>query len=354
MRTAYQYKLRPTKLQAIKIDRWLSMLCAQYNYLLTDRFNWYEQNRCPVNACPLVCYLPQLRDNPDYYSQKKTLPQLKKTHPWYSEIYSQVLQDAVKRVKLTFDRFLKGDSNGKRSGRPRFKCLNRYRTFTYPQIKEGCLQGNLINLPMFGHVKVVLHRPIPERFKVKTASITKKADGYYVTLSEDAKTVPEIKPDFNPAKITGIDVGLKEFLTTSEGETVAIPQHYRRVQKRLRVIQKRVSRRSKGSSRRQKAVKQLGKQHKKVADRRKDFHFKTANYLLSKYDVIAHEELNVKGLARTKLAKSVLDAGWSNFLLILTNKAVNAGLLAVPVSAHNTSQDCSNCGEKVPKKLHIR
>ena len=75
-----------------------------------------------------------MRDNPDYYSQKKTLPQLKKTHPWYGEIYSQVLQDVVKRVKVTFDRFLKGDSSGKRSGKPRFKARNRYRTFTYPQM----------------------------------------------------------------------------------------------------------------------------------------------------------------------------------------------------------------------------
>ena len=354
MRTAYQYKLLPTKQQAESIDKWLSMLGAQYNYLLADRFNWYEQNRCPINACPLVCHLPELRDNPDYYSQKKTLPQLKKTHPWYSEIYSQVLQDVVKRVKLTFDRFLQGDSNGKRSGKPRFKPRHRYRTLTYPQMKDGCLQGNLINLPMFGKVKVSLHRPIPDGFKIKTASVTKKADGCYLTLSLEDKTVPEIKPDFNPDSITGIDVGLKEFLTTSEGETVAIPQHYRQAQKRLRVIQKRVSRRKKGSNSRLEAIKQLGKQHKKVADKRRDFHFKTANWLLSKYDVIAHEDLNIKGLARTRLAKSVLDAGWSSFLSILTNKAENAGLLVVPVSAHNTSQDCSNCGEKLPKKLHIR
>ncbi len=154
--------------------------------------------------------------------------------------------------------------------------------------------------------------------------------------------------------ITGIDVGLKDFLTTSEGETVAIPQHYRQSQKRLRVLQKRVSRLNKGSHRRQKSVKHLSVQYKKVADKRKDFHFKTANWLLSKYDGIAHEQLNVKGLARTKLAKSVLDAGWSSFLSILANKAENAGLLVVPVSAHNTSQDCSRCGEKVPKKLHVR
>ncbi|MCY7384020.1 MAG: transposase [Microcoleus sp. CAN_BIN18] len=354
MRAAYQYKLRPTKQQIIELDRWLSMLCSHYNYLLADRFNWYLQNLSPINSCPLVCYLPELRDNPDYFSQKKTLPQLKKTHPWYKEVYSQVLQDVVKRVKVTFDRFLKGDSNGKRSGRPRFKARNRYRTFTYPQMKDGCLQGNLVNLPMFGKVKVVLHRPIPDGFKIKTASVTKKADGFYLTLSLEDQTVPEIKPDFNPDKITGIDVGLKEFLTTSDGETVAIPQNYRKAQKRLRVIQKRVSRRKKGSNRRQKAIKRIGCQHKKVADKRKYFHFKTATYLLSKYDVIAHEDLNIKGLARTRLAKSVLDAGWSSFLSILAFKAENAGKLVIPVSAYNTSQDCSNCGEKVPKKLHIR
>jgi putative transposase len=149
-------------------------------------------------------------------------------------------------------------------------------------------------------------------------------------------------------------MGLKEFLTTADGETVAIPQHYRKAQKRLRVIQKRVSRRKKGSNRRQKAVKKLGRQHKKVADKRKDFHFKTANNLLKKYDVIAHEDLNIKGISRSRLSKSVHDAGWGNFLSILTNKAGNAGLLVIPVNPKNTSQDCSNCGAKVPKKLHER
>ncbi len=330
------------------------MLCAQYNYLLADRFNWYERNRSPINACPLVCHIPELRDNPDYYSQKKTLPQLKKTHPWYGEIYSQVLQDIVKRVKVTFDRFLKGDSNGKRSGRPRFKARERYRTFTYPQIKDGCLQGNLITLPMFGIVKVILHRPIPDGFKINIASVTKKADGYYITLSLEDATVPTTEPDFNPDSITGIDVGLKEFLTTSENETVAIFQHYRKSQKRLRVIQKRVSRRKKGSKRRQKAVKQLGKQHKKVADKRKDFYFKTANNLLKKYDVVVHEDLNVKGFSRSMIAKSVHDAGWSNFLSILSTKAENAGLLVIAVNPSGTSQNCSSCGVKVPKALHIR
>jgi putative transposase len=143
-------------------------------------------------------------------------------------------------------------------------------------------------------------------------------------------------------------------LTTSDGDLVKIPQYYRKSQKRLRVIQKRVSRRKKGSNRRQKSVTQLGKQHKKVADKRKDFHFKTANNLLKRYDVVAVEDLNVRGLARTRLAKSILDAGWSSFLSILANKAEKAGLLVITVIASGTSQDCSNCGVKVLKKLHVR
>uniref|UniRef100_A0A1D9G2T4 Uncharacterized protein n=1 Tax=Moorena producens (strain JHB) TaxID=1454205 RepID=A0A1D9G2T4_MOOP1 len=74
------------------------MLRCQYNYLLADRFNWYEKNPCSINACPLVCYLPELREKPEYYSQKRSLPQLKKDRPWYADIHSQVLQDCVKRV----------------------------------------------------------------------------------------------------------------------------------------------------------------------------------------------------------------------------------------------------------------
>ncbi|MBW4628339.1 MAG: transposase [Brasilonema octagenarum HA4186-MV1] len=354
MRNSYQFRLRQNKQQIIDIERWYSMLCAQYNYLLADRFCWYEENRSPINACPLVCHIPELRDNPNYYSQANSLPNLKKTHPHYKDVHSQVLQDVAKRVNLAFERFLKGDCNGKKSGRPRFKSRDRYRTFTFPKVKEDCIFGNKITLPKLGAIKLVAHRPIPDGFKVKTASITKKADGYYVTLSLEDLTVPTIKPDFNPDKIVGIDMGLKHFLTTSNGAQCPIPQHYRRAEKRLKRANKRVSRRKKGSINRKKAVKQLAIQHKKVADTRKDFHFKTANRLLEGHDVVAHEDLNVKGLAKTHLAKSIHDAGWSSFLSILANKAVNAGLLVVPVNPHNTSQNCSNCGVKVPKKLHER
>ncbi|NEO02137.1 MAG: transposase [Moorea sp. SIO3I7] len=354
MRLAYQYRLRLNKSQISKIEKWLDLLRCQYNYLLADRFSWYEQNRSATNYCPLVCHLPELRNNPDYFSQKKSLPGLKKDRPWYKEIHSQVLQDCVKRVDLAFKRFLKGDCNGNKSGKPRFKSKNRYRSFTFPSLTKDPIKGNILTLPKFGQVKMIYHRQIPDGFKVKTATITRKADGYYATLSIQDDTVPDIIPIDSVINPVGIDMGLKSFLIRSDGTEVPIPQYYRKAQKRLKKVQKSVSRSKKGSNNRKKAVVKLGKAHKKVADTRKDFHFKTAKELLDSHDIVAHEKLNIKGLAKTKMAKSVLDAGWGQFLSILSVKAANAGLLTKAVNPRNTSQNCSNCGKKVPKKLKDR
>ncbi|OLT62034.1 RNA-guided endonuclease InsQ/TnpB family protein [Moorena bouillonii] len=354
MRTAYQYRLRLTKMQEAEIERWLDMLRHQYNYFLADRFNWYEQNRCSINSCPLVCYLPELRDNPDYYSQKRTLPQLKKDRQWYKAIHANVLQDCVKRVDLAFKRFLKGDSNGKRSGRPRFKSKSRYKSLVFSAFSKNPIRGNKFNLPKFGWVKMIYHRPIPKGFKIKTATVTRKADGYYVTLSLQDDSVPELIQIEQVSNPIGIDMGLKSFLVKSDGTEVPIPKYYIKAQKRLKKIQKAVSRSKKGSNNRKRAVKKLGKAHKKVADTRKNFHFKTAKNLLDDHDLVAHERLNIKGLAKSNLAKSIHDAGWGQFLSILSNKAENAGLVTVAVNPRNTSQNCSNCGKKVPKKLKDR
>ena len=355
MRISYQYKIKPTKEQAEKIDRTLEKLRCQYNYLLAQRFNWYEQNRDPIDRCSIfVCYLPELKDKPNYYSQKASLTQLKKDRPWYRDIHSQVLQEVSKKVELAFDRWLKGDSNGKKSGRPRFKGVNQYKTFTFPQFKQHHFVNNRITLSKIGEIKVIVHRQIPEGFNIKTVSVTKKADGYYVTLSLDDKTVPTIKPDFNANKIVGIDVGLIDFIVTSDDERIAAPRFLRKAERKLKSAQRRVSRRKKGSNRRKKAIKKLGIQQKKVSDTRKDFHFKTANNLLKRYDVVAVEKLNIKGLARTWLAKSINDAGWGQFITILSNKAENAGLKVIAVNPNGTSQECSSCGSKVIKPLSQR
>ncbi|QFS44438.1 RNA-guided endonuclease InsQ/TnpB family protein [Nostoc sphaeroides] len=364
MKTSYQYKIKPSLEQAEKIDKTLEMLRCQYNYLLAQRFDWYEQNRCSIDRCPLICYLPELKEQPNYYNQKASLVQLKIDRPWYKEIHSQVLQEVPKKVELAFDRWLKGDVNGKKSGRPRFKGKGQYKTFTYTQFKQQTLEDSLtlryhfvnnrITLSKIGDVKVIVHRLIPGGFDIKTVSVTKKADGYYVTLSLDDKTVPTVKPDLNPDNIVGVDVGLIDFYVASDSSRIAAPKHLRKAERRLKSAQRRVSRRKKGSNRRRKAIQKLSKQHKKVADTRKDFHFKTAKLLLDKYDVVAVEKLNIKGLVKTKLAKSINDAGWGKFITILSNKAENAGLKVIAVNPNGTSQECSNCGHKVKKPLSQR
>lgn len=148
MRTAYQYKLKPNTKQKAVIDSWLELLRRQYNYRVGERLNWFEHNRCDINSCSVtVCHLPQLKEEPSYYSQKRDLVKTKELFPEFKEIHSQVLQDCVERVNIAFDRFRKGDCKGKKSGKPRFKGVGRYRSFTYTQMKQNCISDRLINLP---------------------------------------------------------------------------------------------------------------------------------------------------------------------------------------------------------------
>ena len=376
MRIAYQYKLLPTTEQKARLNNWLSMLRHCYNWMLADRFDWYEQNRCPVNVCPLVCHLPPLREQPEYYGQKRSLVQLKQDRPWFKDIYADVLQDCVKRVKLAFDRFIKGDSKGNRSGKPRFKGRNRYRTFSYPRIKQNCIQENKIVLPKIGAVKLRLHRSMPPGFTIKTASVTKKADGFYVTLSLEDKSVPSFVSKIIPSSENsiGIDLGLEKIVSTSTGELILPPKHFRASQDKLAKLQQKASEREKGSRARKLLYRKVAKLHQKIARQRKQFHFETAKWLLSKADVVFVEDLSVKNMSRrckpkqdengtylpngqsrkAGLNKSFADAGLSQFVEILSYKAEEAGLKVIKVDPRGTSQHCSNCLNRVPKELSDR
>jgi putative transposase len=357
MRIAYQYRLRLTQEQQATVDIWLEMCRRQYNYRLGERFNWWEQNRCDINACSLICcYLPELKDRPTFYSQKRDLVNSKILFPEYKELPSHMLQDVIARVEKAFDRWISGDSNGKRSGKPRFRGQGRYRSIAFPDpVKPEHIDGKFIQLPKIGKLKMILHRPIPDGFKIKTAAIVKKADGYYITLSLHDASIPKMTPEIPTMDNTiGIDLGLKSFLVTNDGEEVVIPQHYRKAQKRFRHLQRSLSRKKKGSNRRKKAVRRVAKAHNKIANQRRDFHYKIAKKLLAKGKNIGHESLNIKGIARTRMAKSTYDAGWGQFLLILAVKAENAGLRTIPVNPNGTTQDCSSCGHHVPKTLQDR
>ncbi|MGH2412507.1 MAG: RNA-guided endonuclease InsQ/TnpB family protein [Microcystaceae cyanobacterium] len=376
MRIAYQYKLLPSVEQKAQLSRWLDLLRHEYNCLLAGRFTWWEQNRCDINACPLVCYLPPLQDNPEYYGQKRSLVQLKQDRPWYQEIYADVLQDCVKRVKLAFDRFLKEDRNGNRSGRPRFKGKHRYRTFSYPRIKPECIVGNRITLPKLGAIKLILHRPLPVSFTIKTASVTCKADGWYVTLSLDDQSVPELTNTVAPIwdNSIGIDLGLEKFLADLEGEFEPIAQHFRKSEAKLAKLQQKASAAKKGSRARKLLNRQVAKLHLHIARQRQQFHFETAGKILGQTDVVFVEDLKVKSMSRrvklkqdesgkfipngqaakSGLNKSIADAGWSQFIDILTFKAGKTGQRVVKVDPKGTSQHCCVCLNRVSKELSER
>ena len=348
---AYQYRLKPNKEQIVLIESWLEKLRHQYNYLLADRFDWWQNNRCYVNACPLTCGIALPRDNPNYYSQKRSLVGLKQSRPWYKEVQSQVLQDMVKRVKLSFDRYIKGDCNGKRSGRPRFKGVGRYRTFTYPQAKQDCIIGNQIKLPKLGAIKFVKHRAIPDSATIKTASVTRKADGYYLILSLEivVESIPTLIE-----RVGAIDLGLIDFLVDSDGESVTTPKYYRASEEKLGQLQKQLSRQKKGSNRRGKTKLKIAKLHLKIKRQRRQFFYETWYKLFSKYDAVGHEKLNIRGMSRSNMAKSILDAAWGTFLEIGASIAAKAGKLTISVKPHGSSTECSNCGEHTKKTLADR
>ncbi len=251
------------------------------------------------------------------------------------------------------------DKTVRRGGRPRFKKHGRLRSFGFSRVNHPKaaikFDGKQIIVSRFGSIPVIVHRPIPDDFTIKTATITKKADGYYVSLTLEDKSVPSLIPTDNIKTAVGVDVGLKEFLTTNTGETISVPNFYRKAQFNLARKQRKVSRKQIGSNNWHKAQNRIARLHQKIARQRKDFNYKTAHKLVREYDLIAVEELNIKGLARnTKLSKSIYDVAWGAFLEKLNAVAAVRGVLMVKVNPNHTSQNCSNCGQKVPLTLSVR
>jgi putative transposase len=203
-------------------------------------------------------------------------------------------------------------------------------------------------------MSVIMHRPLPEGFTLKTCTIVCKADGWYCCISMQDNSVPQLLPLDEVKSAVGIDVGLYNFLTTSDGDTVPIPQIYRRTQHHLARQQRKLARQQKGSRRQVKKKNHIARIHQRVERQRKDFHYQTAHKLIKNFDLIAVEDLNIKGLARTRLSKSILDAAWGAFINILEAVAVKRGVRVVKVNPHSTSQNCSGCGHKVPKTLSVR
>jgi len=361
MKLTHIYRIKPSTEQVAIMETWLEMLRRHFNYALGQRFDWLRRTRQQIDRCSLVSEpigdIPERF--PSYNIQAGELKLSKELFPVYKEIHAEVQQQNLKRLERAWDRWIKPDKSGKRAGRPRFKRKGEMRSFTFPRIncvKAGVnkIEDGVLTLSKIGSMPVVMHRPFPEGFELKTATIVKKADGWYVAASLEDDSVPSPKPIDEVKSAIGIDLGLKSFLVTSSGEVVDVQQHYRRTQKHSCRQQKRLAKKKTGSINSQKQKHKISRLHQRIGRKRENFHYNVAHKLVKTYDLIAAEDLNIKALARTQLAKSIYDVAWGNFLTILEAVALRSGVHFVKVNPHGTTVDCSQCGTKVPKTLSVR
>ena len=338
----------------------LELLRRHWNYALGERLDWLRRSRCQLDRCSIVSEpIGGIPKRVDYYTQQSNLKQTKVLFPEYKDIWAESQQVNLQRLKKAWERWMIPDATGKRGGRPRFKKSGELRSFVYPRVNDkragAHLKDGVLKLSKIGSMPVVMHRPIPDGFVLKTCTIVCKADGWYCSISIQDDSVPCLLPLDDVRSAVGIDVGLKSFLATSDGKSVSIQQTYRKVQAHLQRQQRALARKSdKSSNNAQKQKNKVARIHQRIQRTRTDFQYKIAHWLVKTYDLIAVENLNVKGLARTRLAKSILDAAWSNFITILEAVGVKSGVRVVKVNPYGTSQDCSGCGVKVPKDLSIR
>lgn len=333
MRKSFKYRLYPTGKQAERLQHTLDLCRELYNAALEERCTAWGHHGVGIN----------------YLHQAMQLPALKQDRPDLAEVHSQVLQDVLRRLEKTFQAFFRRCRNGT-PGYPRFRGYNRYASFTYPQYPSGAGLRDRLYLSKIGGVKIKLHRPI--KGTIKTVTIKREAGKWYAIFS--CENVPA-NPLSRSGLSVGIDVGLESFVTLSDGTQIHNPRWDRQAQRRLRMSQRVVSKRKRGARRRAKAVRVLQVAHAKVRTQRLDFHYKLAHKLVSEYDLIAFERLNIQGMVHNRhLSKSISDAGWGQFLGILSSKAEEAAKRAVDVTPYRTSQDCSACGEPVNKPLSER
>jgi len=337
MKKAYTFRIYPNKKQEAKLNRTLTTCRYLYNQALDERRREAELNNLErsfeVNPWGLPHWI-------EYEDQQNALPGSKTSY--HKEVFSQVLQNALKRLDRSFKNFFRGN------GYPRFKGRNRYNTFTYPQ-KGFDLDDGKLKLSKIGSIRVFLHREIEG--KIKTCTIKKDIDQWYVIFSTQIDR--EIQKVSVASKV-GIDVGLKTLLTLSDGSQIEPPKFLRLSEESLVKKQRKLSKKKLRSKNRNKQRIIIARVHRKIRNQRKDFTHKTARWLVNTYDQIAFEKLQIKNMMKNHcLAKSISDAGWGQLISLTISKAEEAGKTVSQVNPNGTSQLCI-CGQSVPKDLSVR
>ena len=356
-------KLNPTVTQVALLDQWVRLCCDLYNRLRQQRIEHYEQKKAglDVGKC-------------DFYTQSASLVSLKIENPEYKTVNAQTLQDVAKRLDRTFQNFFRRNKVTKTGGFPRFKFWDRYKSFAFPQFQnQNCInhETRRIKLPTIGEMK--FHKtgqdfPVG---KIKTGTIKKLADGYWLFLTVDC--LPGTQPKPTPTgKAVGLDLGLKSFVTLSTGMVLGNLAPIKASERKLRLVQRDLSRTKKGSKRSHKARRRLSVAHQKLQRSRDLQHHTISRKLVNEYDLIAVEDLEIKQMLRVKktssgdklkfmspaakrgMRRNIGLSAWGSFVHQLVYKAEDAGKLVIKVDPRGTTQDCSRCAATIPKELRAR
>jgi putative transposase len=310
---AYRFRLYPSREQERKLLQTLEFCRWVYNLML----GWLEE-----------------QEHPNLYELKRKLPKLKEEHPELKGVYSQVLQEEVLKLSRNLRSLAGLKRNGGKIGWLRFKGRGWFKSFTYPQ-SGFRLKGKKLVLSKVGEIPLKLHREV--RGKIKGVTIKHERSGRWYALfrvEDEPSSLPRT------GKAIGIDLGIKHFLTDTDGRQVENPRFYEHTLERIKVEQRNLSRKQRGSRNRGKQRVKLAKLYERLVDQRDDFLHKLSRFYVSHYDMIAVEDLNIAGMAKNRhLAQRILDASWGKFLHFLSYKAERAGRMVVRVNPRGTSQE---------------
>ncbi len=332
MKTACKFRMYPNRRQEAQLELTLDTCRHLYNLALADRKNAYEVEGISRS-----------------YEDQAAMLTAEKNDGNFKGVFSQVLQDVLRRLDKAFKAFFRRVKSGEEPGYPRFKGQGWYKSFTYPQVGFK-LEGSKLTLSKIGSVRIFKHRSVEG--KVKTCTIKKDNLGHWYAI-----LVTEIQdPEPLEAKTAiGVDVGLKSLVALSTGETIDYPRYYVRAEKKLEVAQRNLSRKEKGSANRRKAKAKVAKLHQKIQHHRDEFLHQVSKKLVDSADLIVFENLNISGMLKNHhLAKHIQDHAWGKLIQFTQSKAAKAGTIVELVDARYTSQKCSKCGIMVPKTLADR
>jgi len=319
MNKTYKFRLYPNAEQEQKLLWTLEKCRFVYNYMLGG-----------LNG----------QEKPDSLALQSQLPELKEEYSELKAVYSKVLQYEIYRLFSNLRALSQLKKKGKKVGKLRFKGKGWFKTFTYNQSGFKIIKTNKqlykLHLSKIGDIPIRVHRDIDGI--IKQVTIKKYQSGkWYACISVESK---QIKQKKQIPMAVGLDVGIKYFVTDSDGRHIENPHFLRKTLKKLRKQQKKLSRTKKNSKNRNKQMKKVARLHEKVVNQRDDFLHKLSRYYINNYSLVIIEDLNIKGMIRNRhLAQSISDVAWSNFAQMLSYKADNAGKIVVKINPRGTSQE---------------